>query len=155
MVKFSRPWALRREEKVLSSVISFDWPGGHELGHADIDAQHGRMFLLAQRLVDSLIEKGGNEVEVDAQRLQALIDFTEEHFAFEEGLMRSSGYPGTAWHAKYHASLLLELRTFFRRVHGGQIYNAVVLVKYLRDWLHQHIDTVDRELVVWLSDRKI
>jgi hemerythrin len=134
-------------------MINFAWTGDHELGHADIDAQHMRMFLLAQRVVDSLVEKSCGKVAVGAEELQALIDFTGEHFAFEEDLMRSSGYPGAGWHAKYHASLLVELETYCRKVQKSHISNAVVLVKYLFDWLHQHIDTVDRELVVWLSDR--
>jgi hemerythrin len=134
-------------------VTNFEWSDALKLNDAEVDGQHMQMFLLAKRVVDSLSEKGIGKVDVGLEQLQALIDFTEEHFAFEEGLMRSTDYPGAAWHAKYHASLLTELRTFFRKVQGGEIANAVGLVKFVWNWLHQHIDTVDRELVVWLSDR--
>lgn len=133
------------------SVTNFKWTDAHELGHADIDAQHLRMFLLAEAVVDSLIDNGFNRVDVGAAQLQALVDFTEEHFGFEEGLMRSTGYPEAEWHAKYHASLLDELRAFCHKVQRGQIANALGLISFLWNWLHLHIDSVDRELVVWLG----
>ncbi len=132
-------------------MTNFEWKGAFDLGHEEIDGQHRRMFLLAEAMVESQVEKGSGKIEVDLEQLKALIDFTEAHFAFEEGLMRSTRYPGAAWHAKYHASLLTELRTFFHKVQGGQISNAGGLVRFIWNWLHQHIDTVDRELVDWLG----
>ena len=131
-------------------MTSFEWTGAHELGHADIDAQHQRMFLLAEAVVDSLVEKGINKAKVGAGQLQALVDFTEEHFAFEEGLMRSTGYPNAEWHAKFHGSLLAELRTYSGKVQRGELTNAVGLVNFLWHWLDHHINSSDRALVVWL-----
>lgn len=132
-------------------MSNFAWTNAHELGHAEIDGQHKRMFLLTEAVVDSLVENGLNKVEVDVTELQALIDFTGEHFAYEESLMHAAGYPEEQWHAKYHASLLVELTAYCRKVQRGEIANAVGLISFLWNWLHLHIDSVDRELVVWLS----
>lgn len=129
----------------------FVWTNAHELGHAEIDGQHKRMFVLAEAVVETLVKHNSNKVLVDAVQLQTLIDFTEEHFAFEDNLMRSAGYPGAGWHGKYHASLLHELTDYCRKVRRGEIANAVGLIDFLWNWLHLHIDSVDRELVVWLS----
>jgi hemerythrin len=132
-------------------VIDFQWTDTHELGHAEIDRQHMQMFLLTEAVIESLVEYGFKRVEVGVTQLQTLIDFTEEHFAFEEDLMRSASFPGAEWHGKYHASLLVELRTYCGKVQRGQIVNAVGLISFLWNWLRLHIDSEDRELVVWLS----
>jgi hemerythrin len=86
-------------------------------------------------------------------QLQALIAFAQEHFAFEEGLMRSAGYPEAEQHAKYHASLLAELRTFCYKVERGLKADSEGLISFLWSWLVQHIGTADRELAVWLRSR--
>lgn len=127
------------------------WTDAHELGHAEIDGQHKQMFMLAGAVVESLVTHTSNKVRVGAVQLQTLFEFTEEHFAFEDGLMRSARYPGAEWHEKYHASLLHELKTYCRKVQRGQFINAVGLVSFFSAWLNLHIDSVDRELVVWLS----
>ena len=125
----------------------FEWNSAIEIGHAEIDEQHKRLLLLGQAAVELL----SAEHKPDATQLQALIDFAQEHFAFEEGLMRSAGYPDAEWHAKFHASLLAELSAYCRKVQQGEIINAVGLISFLWNWLNLHIDSVDRELVVWLK----
>lgn len=135
-------------------MSNFAWTNAHELGHTEIDGQHKRMFWLTEAVVESLVENGLNKVEVGVTQLQTLIDFTGEHFAYEEGLMRAAGYPEEQWHAKYHASLLAELTVYCRKVQRGEIANAVGLISFLWNWLHLHIDSVDRELVVWLSSSR-
>ena len=94
------------------------------------------------------------EHKADPARLQELMDFAREHFQFEEGLMRSAGYPEAERHAKYHVSLLTELRTYCARLDQGVKTNPDSLIEYLWNWLLVHIDTADRELVAWLNSGK-
>lgn len=129
-------------------MTGFEWNSAIEIGHAEIDEQHRQLLILCSAVIGPLINSA--EPKPGAAQLQALIEFTEEHFAFEEGLMRSAGYPEAERHAKYHASLLTDLKTFHFKVVRAQNANPVGLMNYLGRWLNLHIDAADRELVVWL-----
>ena len=126
----------------------FEWTSDIELGHPQIDEQHKRLLLLGEAVVKPLMDSA--EHKPGLAQLQALIDSAEEHFAFEELLMHSVGYSEAEQHAKYHASLLTELRTYCSKAQQGQNTNPVSLISFLWDWLSLHIDSTDRELVAWL-----
>jgi len=127
----------------------FEWNSDVELGHAQIDDEHKRLFALAETVVEafsSTAEPGPREA-----LLRALIDFAREHFAHEEALMRDSGYPDAQAHAKFHASLLAELETYCARVRMGSHTNPSGMIAYLWNWLTVHIHAADRQLATWLS----
>ena len=99
----------------------FEWTSALGLGHAEIDEQHKRLLRLGEAVVEPLMNSSDHQP--GASQLQALIGFAQDHFAFEEGLMRSTAYPEADQHAKYHASLLTELRTYSFRTQQGQNTN--------------------------------
>ena len=134
-------------------MANFEWTSGIEIGYPEIDEQHKLLFVLAQAVADPLVSAADHKP--DMEKLQVLIDFSQEHFAFEENLMRSSGYPETERHAKYHVALLTELQTYCARLGRGVNTDRASLVDFLRNWLLLHIDTADRELAVWLKKREI
>ena len=130
----------------------FEWTSAIELGHPLIDNQHKRLLALAEAVVDPLLNS--KQHQPGADELQALIDYAQEHFAMEEGLMREAGYMDLAMHANQHASLLTELRTYCNRVRRGQNTNPAGMVAFLWNWLVLHLDAADRKLVVWLQARE-
>ena len=133
-------------------MADFKWTSANEIGHPGIDEQHKRLFLLAGAAVEPLISSA--ERKPGAAQLQALIDFAQEHFAFEEGLMRSAAYPGAVRHAKYHVSLLTELKSYCARLNRGRNADPASLIEFLRNWLLLHIDSEDRNLLVWLKSQE-
>ena len=134
-------------------MADFKWTSANEIGHPGIDEQHKRLFLLADAVAAPLADAA--DARPDPAKLKALIDFAVEHFAFEEGLMRSAGFPEAERHAKYHVALLMELKTYCARLDRGMNGNADSLIEFLWNWLLLHIDTADRELAVWLKAREI
>jgi len=134
-------------------VIYFKWTSDMEIGHPEIDKQHTRLFLLGEDVVESLTNF--DEKNIAVAHLQAFIAFAQEHFKYEEGLMRSASYPGADQHARDHASLLTELISHCRRVQWGQNTNPASLTDFLWNWLILHIDLADRELVVWLKSHEL
>jgi hemerythrin len=129
---------------------NFDWTEVIRLGHADIDEQHDQMFLLADALVECLVDTGAITFERHPLKLlQSFIDFSFQHFQFEEALMRSAGYPETEPHAKRHNALLAEIanqRYAFEQGH----FDAAQVTDFLRNWIVRHIDEADRKLVAWI-----
>lgn len=129
----------------------FQWISDIELGHSEIDAQHKQLLLLGEALVEPLINSAAHEHT--AVRLQELIDFAREHFAFEEELMRAAGFPGVDKHANFHTSLLAELRTYCFKVQRGLHTNPAGLISFVWHWIVLHIGSEDRDLVVWLKSQ--
>ncbi len=134
-----------------SPVTYFEWTSAVELGHSEIDAQHKQLLLLGKAVVVDTMMNLAEHKPPDPTQLQALIDYTQEHFLFEEGLMRSTGYPRVDEHAESHATLLVELRAFCFRVQRELYTDPVGLIRLLWKWFSSHIDLEDRELVVWLK----
>ena len=130
----------------------FEWTSAIEIGHPEMDEQHKRLLLLCKAVVEPLTNSA--EHKLATKQLQALIEFAQEHFEFEEGLMHSAGYPGAGRHANDHTSLLTELRTYFYRVQRGINTNPVGIISFLWDWLVLHIHSSDRELAAWLKSRE-
>ena len=130
----------------------FEWANGLEIGHAEIDEQHQRLFLLGEVVVQSLAGSGGQKLA--AAKLQAFIVLAQEHFKYEEGLLLSAGYPELVQHAKFHASLLTELIMNCDKLHWGRSTDPAGLSSFLWNWLILHIDTADREAVVWLRSQE-
>ena len=129
----------------------FEWTSAIELGHPEIDQQHRQLLLLCEAVVEPL--NNSAEHKRGTAQLQALIEFAQEHFEFEEGLMYSAGYLKAGRHANDHTSLLTELRTYFYRVQRGTNTNPVGMISFLWNCLVLHIDSADRELVAWLKSR--
>lgn len=127
----------------------FEWTAEIAVGHAQIDEEHKQLFALAEAVVEPLFSTA--EHRPREALLQALIDFARKHFAYEEELMRTSGYPEAEAHAKFHATLLTELDTYCARVRMGSHTNPVGLIAYLWNWLIVHIQSADRQLVAWLA----
>lgn len=127
----------------------FDWRADIAVGHAKIDDEHQRLFALAEAVTGPLFSS--TEHQPKEAPLHALIDYAKTHFAYEEALMRDSAYPDADLHAKFHASLLAELETYFARVRSRSNTNPAGLVAYLWNWLVVHIQSADRELVAWLA----
>jgi len=135
----------------ISPQSRFDQAELIKLGDVEIDGQHDRMFLLADAIVESLINAGADGGKSDPlELLQAFIDFSYQHFRFEEDLMRSAGYPGTESHEKEHSALLTEIAMHRYKFELGRS-DVAQITGYLRDWINRHIDNKDRELVAWLK----
>jgi len=133
-------------------VTYFEWTSGIELGHTEIDEQHRRLLLLGEDLVEPLISSAAHKSS--ATRLQPLIDFSQEHFAFEEGLMRSTDYPGAREHAGCHTMLLADLRNYCFREQRGLHTDPFGLTSFLWHWIVLHIGSEDRDLVIWLKSHE-
>ena len=132
----------------------FEWTNDIELGHTEIDEQHKQLLLLGKAVVVNTVMNCAEHRPPDSSHLQALIDYAQKHFLFEEGVMRSASYPRADEHAVSHASLLVELRAFCHKVQRELYTNPVGLVSPLWKWFAAHINSEDRDLVDWINSRK-
>ena len=126
----------------MTSPQTNSFPGGFEIGIAEIDSQHWQLHLLLKRLEHS-VEMGygfaANTI------LSELMIQTRIHFAVEESLMRLLSFPETEAHVAEHHRLTEQLRKLERRAQDFDVRDG--LASFIQTWLIDHVNTFDREFV--------
>lgn len=74
--------------------------------------------------------------------VQGLIDYTANHFDYEETLFEQSGYPQDAEHKASHRKLVNQALDFQKKVNNGEDVGAE-LMSFLKAWLSNHITVED------------
>lgn len=116
------------------------WEDRYNLDVSEMDDQHKQIIALMNGLHDA--NEAGDTHRVLGQ-LEALIEYTAQHFFEEENYMKSMGYPGLEVHRGTHRSLLKTLTEHAHDVKasGGRVRDQ--MFRFLRFWLASHICGID------------
>ena len=117
-------------------------PANFEIGIAELDAQHKRLHALLERLRDAVGKHYGYATNAI---LDELAIETRIHFAVEESLMRMLSFPAVETHVAEHLDLSRQLEKFRKRAQDFEV--ADELAAFIQQWLNDHVDRFDRELV--------
>ncbi|MCE1203430.1 MAG: bacteriohemerythrin [Holophagaceae bacterium] len=124
------------------------WHERFSVGHAELDQQHVRLFELVNHF-DDVIRMGMHE---ELPRIvDDLIDLSEAHFRFEEGLLQGIGFPQAVDHRKMHDELLDQVRKMRSNMAAGGHVTHKAVVRFLADWLTNHILREDRDYKPYLA----
>jgi hemerythrin-like metal-binding protein len=129
-------------------MAALGWVSAYQLGVPGIDEQHRRLFGLFDALHAAM--RAGKGKDILARTFASLDDYTREHFAAEEKLLRQCAYPDFPAHKKTHEELLHRLKALRETFAQGEPVTTDVL-KFLSTWLVQHIGETDRRYVPFLS----
>ena len=127
----------------------FEWTQDFAIGMPYIDEQHQALFRYAEELYAAMATGQGKTVV--SKTLTRLIEYTEEHFAAEERLMRMHNYPGVAVQRREHQALAQKVKGFAADYESGQVVLTVQLLQFLRTWLDVHIKQLDMQFGVFLK----
>jgi hemerythrin len=127
-------------------AITFEWNDSYTVGNEEIDKQHKYLFELGNRLPEVADEDGIHHLIMD------LFKYTREHFATEEEMMRSIGYPNLDEHIQLHDDLISKLSTISENefTTDAEIYKFKEFV-YL--WLSKHILEEDNKYFVFNQNK--
>lgn len=121
------------------------WNDRYEMGIADIDAQHKRLISLCNSLYEEVLQSDRNKQKTRlVSALKECVDYVATHFTLEEDLMQKAGYPNYAAHKNSHAKFAQEVLDTARGIENKSTTNALKFVKFLHDWILQHISYEDR-----------
>jgi hemerythrin len=126
----------------------FVWDAKYSVNISEIDRQHQKLFALFNDLYEAMQEGHGNEV-ID-KVLTSVIDYTAYHFAHEEALFRQYGYPDEASHRAEHAKLAEQAKVLVQKLGAGQAHVSMATLKFLCDWLNNHILVTDKQFAPFL-----
>jgi hemerythrin len=117
-----------------------EWMQEFEIGINVIDTQHKRIVDYINQLVDF---DGHAEHDEMAELINALIDYTYSHFAFEEALMEEAGYEFTCVHKRTHQAFTEHVAKLHQRFNQGEDVSAEIGT-LLQTWLINHIQDDDQ-----------
>jgi hemerythrin-like metal-binding protein len=123
------------------------------VGVQAVDGQHKVLFDIINDLHAAMMK--GQAQSMTGPLLKKLIEYTRNHFSAEEAMMASAKYPGIDAHKIKHRDLVKQVEDYSARFEKGEITLNLHLLNFLRDWLTNHIQKVDKEYGPWLNEHGV
>lgn len=117
-----------------------EWSPEYSVGIEEIDRQHKellRLFAVIKNAIAS--DQGWSTIHYSLVEVKRFAHF---HFQFEEALMRLYGFDGYEEHMAAHEKMLHTLESTAHE--SLQESTKEEILKFLRDWLIDHIHGADR-----------
>jgi hemerythrin len=121
--------------------VFFKWSPEYSVNIKTIDDQHRELVNILNRLFLAVSKREGDKAI--AGILDALMTYTQTHFALEERLMHQANYKDIVPHMAEHKKLIGQLDTLCKKhlVEEKAIYFE--MLSFLKTWLKEHIKGVD------------
>ncbi|WP_019023047.1 bacteriohemerythrin [Thioalkalivibrio sp. ALE23] len=130
-------------------MTPISWDRNLELGIDAIDEQHKRIFDYLQQ-VDHAIATGDKQ-EVESV-VNGLLDYTQSHLVFEEGLMEKAEYPALEAHRQVHQAFTGRIQKLREELDKG--LDPLGVARKIRSdlglWLLNHIKRDDQDYVPYV-----
>jgi hemerythrin len=125
----------------------------NSVGVQTIDGQHKVLFEIINELHAAMLK--GQAQSLTGPMLRKLLDYTRTHFSAEEAMMAGVKYPRLADHKVKHRDLVKQVEEYAVRFEKGEITLNLHLLNFLRDWLMNHIQKVDKDYGPWLNEHGV
>ena len=121
--------------------IFFKWSPEYSVNIKTIDDQHQELVNILNRLFIAVSKREGDKAI--ASILDALLCYTQTHFALEERLMQQAKYKDYEAHKLEHIKLIAQLDHLCKKhlLEEKPIYFE--MMQFLKTWLKEHIQGVD------------
>lgn len=106
----------------------------------EIDRQHQKLL----ELLKELIKYAGSEFDFAASitAVTGLLDYTNEHFAYEETMLNEWGYEFLPEHKRGHAAFTAKVEELWKQIETDRVVSAD-LINLLKAWIVEHINEED------------
>jgi hemerythrin-like metal-binding protein len=131
----------------------FCWSEKYHVGIAFADVQHKQIVDIINRLHQSVVE--GREKKVIGKNLNDLIRYTKAHFAVEEQVLQSCGYPDFIAHHTEHECLAYAVLEFYQKLMTNEVGITTGAVDFLKDWMGEEILGIDMKFAPFLKDKGV
>ena len=129
-----------------------EWTDDLSVGSESIDEDHRLLIRIVNQLHEAIETRADRSTIGDL--LGRLAEYTADHFAEEEQIMRRVRYPHTDQHVQQHGALLDRLGELFHQFELGNIDVTPRTTEFLSDWVLTHLKSQDRDLGIYLSQRQ-
>ena len=129
------------------TAVFIKWVPLYETRHKLIDSQHKELVNIVNELYTATVDNSANTNEAFIKAIKKCIDYTQYHFKTEEKIMDLINYSDAENHKAMHNSFYLEIVDQIRKYEEGQPFVANKFIKFLKDWLLEHIGFQDKKFV--------
>ena len=127
------------------------WSNEFNVGHKVLDYQHRELVSITNDFYTGS-KKGGILAKAYFWKtLQKAVAYVETHFSTEEELMLKMNYPGYAEHKKEHEDFIYNVTEQIRMFDETDNPDHNIFIKYLIDWIIQHIANSDKKLAPYFG----
>lgn len=146
------------ENGIREDNVFIKWNPLYETKHKIIDEQHKELVNIINDLYLSTIDTKSNKNEEFIKAAKRCIDYADYHFKTEEKIMDIINYSDAESHKAMHRDFYNEVVNQVKNYQEGQPFVYNKLVKYLKDWLLEHIAFRDKifveELIKVMKNRE-
>jgi hemerythrin-like metal-binding protein len=129
------------------------WSGSMSVGIERIDNEHRGLIDLINLLHGEML--AGKSKDSLGKVLDKLVAYTKSHFATEETLFRTHGYPQAAAHKKEHDALTQKALALQADLKAGKLAISAPVLDFLKDWLTNHILKQDMAYRLFLTSKGV
>jgi len=134
-------------------IDEITWDQRFSVGIQKFDEQHKRIILMINRLIKG--PQATTESETVSGLLIEMTQYAGEHFALEEKLMKEYNYPEREAHINQHTDFRKKTVDFCLAVMNKEESIAQNILRYLSDWLVNHILKVDMACSTFLQEHAV
>lgn len=127
------------------------WSQRYSVNIKEMDEQHKVLIGMINDLHDAL--KKGEGRQVTSGILQKMIEYAAMHFSLEERYMIKYDYPDFSSHKKKHTAFVEKVLGFQRDLNGGSVTVSLEVMKFLMEWLLEHIRHTDMKYSPFFNER--
>ena len=128
-----------------------EWNNAFSVGVQKIDEQHKKFFSITNILFDTM--QGAQDREVVGSVLKELQQYVVYHFKAEESLMKMYNYPNMNKHKLEHEGATQRVNKFILEYERGLQTIDIELLKFLSDWIQNHILQADRNYIPYVRGK--
>ncbi len=119
----------------------------------EIDNQHKQIVDVINHLQASMSQGKGKEVL--GKILGNMAQYARGHFATEEKIMQTNGYPGLTEQKKEHEAFTKKALALKADFDSGKVSLSIDTMMFLKNWLDDHIANTDRKYSKFLNDKGV
>lgn len=122
-----------------------EWDDKYSVGISKIDDEHKQFIDIINKAIVTK-EYNGDPEELK-EVLHSITMYAIKHFTTEENYMIQFNYPEYQYHKEEHHDFSKKVIEYCKRVNDGDSQFADKILKYLKQWLVNHIQVTDRKYI--------
>ncbi|MBK8751453.1 MAG: bacteriohemerythrin [Candidatus Competibacteraceae bacterium] len=128
------------------------WSDALSVNDPDIDQQHQKLVRMINDLHNAM-RKGQNKSAM-GNLLNRLLEYTVEHFSYEEGRMEACHYPNIKGHKVKHVDLVQQVTALQDKFNSGSQHLNMKVMRFLKDWITNHIQKSDKDYMPYMQAQR-
>ena len=126
------------------------WDDAYSVGFELIDNQHKKLVTMVNALFAGCMIGGVAANIAYLRTINDALEYAGTHFSDEEKYMSQVDYPKLDEHKKQHEEFVTEINKSVRLYEKGK-KEPIELVKFLKNWLLNHIAVSDKQYAPYLA----